>query len=207
MIWNILLGLLMIGAGVGIMGFGLFLFYTFRPLFYAFLGAGIGVWFASLFTGSTSGFLPVVFGIAGAIILALLTNFLAPFARLMLGIVGGILVGLAIASAFGWGTFLAIVLAVIGAVIGVFAVAMFFDPFIIAVTAIAGAAMVMDGVVQIIPGLNMFNRATISTGSWLPLVIWIVLAAVGLGWQLSNLRKWVNTVIREQILANVPPPR
>ena len=200
MLWDILVALLVIATGVGIMGFGLFLFYAFRPIFYAFLGAGIGVWFASLLTGSTSGFLPLLFGLGGAIILALLSNFLAPFARLLLGITGGVMVGLAIASAFGWGTFLAIILAVVGAVIGIFVVAIFFDPFIIVVSALAGSALVMDGVNKLIPSLNMFNRGAISTGDLVPLIVWIVLFAVGLGWQYANIKKWVNTQIREQIL-------
>ena len=205
MLWDILVALLMIGTGIGIMGFGIFLFYTFRPLFYAFIGAGIGLWFAGLF-GWTTGLLPFIFALAGAIILALLTNFLAPFARIMLGILGGVLVGLAIASAFGWGTFLSLALAVIGAVIGVFLVALFFDPFIIVVTAIGGAALVMDGIHKLIPGLDMVNRSTIATGGWIPLVVWIVLTAVGLGWQFANIRKWANAQIRDAILAKVPPP-
>jgi hypothetical protein len=124
----------------------------------------------------------------------------------LLGIAGGALVGLAVASAFGWGTFLAIILAVIGAVIGMFLVPLFIDPFIIAITAIGGAALVMDGLYKLIPSLDMVNRSAISTGSWVPLVIWIVLTAVGLGWQFSNIRKWVNAQIRDAILARVPPP-
>ncbi len=182
-------------------------FYAFRLIFYAFIGAGIGVWFASLFTGSTTGFLPLVFGIIGAIVFALLSNFLAPFARLLLGIAGGALVGLAIASALGLGSFLSVIFAVVGAVIGVFAVALFFDPYIIAISAIGGAGLVMDGINELLPGMNMFNRMTIADGGFLPLIIWIVLAAVGLGWQFANIRKWVNAVIREQILGHVPAPR
>jgi hypothetical protein len=197
--------LLIIGTGIGIMGFGIFLFYTFRPLFYAFLGAGIGYWFASLF-GWTTGFLPIMFALAGAIILALLSNFLAPFAQLLLGIAGGAMVGLAIASAFGWTGFLAFALAVVGAVIGMFLVPLFFDPFIIVVTSIAGAALVMDGLHKLIPSLDMVNRSTIATGGVVPLVIWIVLTAVGLGWQFANIKKWVNARIRDEILLRVPPP-
>jgi hypothetical protein len=206
MIWDILLALLMIGAGLGIMGFGIFLFYAFRPLFYALLGWAGGVWFASLFTGSTTGFLPFVFGIVGAVILALLSSYLAPFARLLLGIAGGASVGLAIASVFGWGGFLSVILAVVGAFIGMFLVPLFFDPFIIVVTAIAGSALLMDGIFKLIPGLDMVNRSAISTGSLVPLIIWIVLAAVGLGWQFRNIGKWVNAVVRDEILLRVPPP-
>jgi hypothetical protein len=87
-----------------------------------------------------------------------------------------------------------------------FLVPLFFDPFIIVVTAIGGAAMVMDGILKILPNLDLVNRSTISTGNWIALVVWIVLAAAGLGWQFANIRKWVNAQVRDAILAKVPPP-
>jgi hypothetical protein len=41
-------GLLLIFSGLGVMGFGLFLFYAFLPVFYAFFGIGVGYWLGAL---------------------------------------------------------------------------------------------------------------------------------------------------------------
>jgi hypothetical protein len=119
MLWDILVALLMIGTGIGIIGFGIFLFYTFRPLFYAFMAPAQFVIRRSV---QLTADLPCL-RLARTIILAHLTTL--PVRR-NVGILGGVLVGLP-SIGLRLGHFLSR-LAVIGAVIGVFLVALFFDP-------------------------------------------------------------------------------
>jgi hypothetical protein len=200
-LWDIIMTFLAIAVGIGIMGFGLFIFYAFLPLLYALWGFGLGTWIGSLFTGSTSGFLPVVLGIALGAVMGLAAYGLKPFVRMLLGLLGGATVGLAIASAFAWGPLLSIILAVVGAGIGFFVVPLFMDPFIIVVSAIGGSALLMDGVNKLLPNLALSDRSLIASGSFLPLIVWIVLTAVGLGWQFKNIGKWINRAVRDEVLA------
>ena len=48
---------------------------------------------------------------------------------------------------------------------------------------------------MIVPlGLFLDSTNAAGNGNFLAIVPWSVLGAVGLGWQLANLRKWVTTV-------------
>ena len=74
-------------------------------------------------------------------------------------------------------------------------VPLFFDPMIIVGSSFSGAALVMDGIYMIVPlGLFLDRTNAAGNGNFLAIVTWIVLGAVGLGWQLANLRKWVTAV-------------
>lgn len=196
---DILMGIVMIAIGVALMGFGLLMLYRFYWLIYALLGAALGVWFANLFPAFSTGIWPWIFGAGGAVIFALLSRLLFAFRGVLLGLLGGAVVGLAFASLFGLGNFLAFVFAVVGAIIGLFLMPLFFDPFVIAVTAIGGSALVMDGIVKIIPGLDMFNR---SSGEIVPIIIWIVLMAVGVGWQFRNIANWVERKLHDALVSS-----
>jgi hypothetical protein len=189
----LLAGVLLIIVGLGVLGFGLFLFYGLLPLFYALAGLGIGLLLGEALTGNF-GLIAIVLGILGAVILGGASYSLEPYRRILLGLSGGALVGLAIASWFGLdglvGGFFGTILGVVGGVIGAIVVLSFFDPFIIASSAIGGAIMVMTGAHLILPTVNLFDR---STGGFWPTLITLILAVIGVGWQYSNITKWVRT--------------
>lgn len=188
-------GAFLIIIGLGAMGFGLFLFYALLPLFYAFFGVGVGFWLGALITGNplgSTGIIELVLGLIGGVLFAGAAYFLEPFRRILLGIgLGGLVAG-AIAGAFGWVGVLGVALMLVGSIVGALLTLVFFDPFIIFATAFAGASLIMDGLFIIIPQLDMLDRTQIQSGQFLPTVIWIVLAAVGLGWQFMNISKWVG---------------
>ena len=190
---SLLAGVLLIIVGLGVLGFGLFLFYGLLPLFYALAGLGIGLLLGEALTGNF-GLIAIVLGILGALILGGASYSLEPYRRILLGLSGGALVGLAIASWFGLdglvGGFFGAILGVVGGVIGAVVVLSFFDPFIIASSAIGGAIMVMTGAHLILPTVNLFDR---STGGFWPSLITLILAVIGVGWQYSNITKWVRT--------------
>jgi hypothetical protein len=190
---SLLAGVLLIIVGLGVLGFGLFLFYGLLPLFYALAGLGIGLLLGEALTGNF-GLIAIVLGILGAVILGGASDSLEPYRRILLGLSGGALVGLAIASWFGLdglvGGFFGAILGVVGGVIGAVVVLSFFDPFIIASSAIGGAIMVMTGAHLILPTVNLFDR---STGGFWPSLITLILALIGVGWQYSNITKWVRT--------------
>jgi hypothetical protein len=189
---SLLAGVLLIIVGLGVLGFGLFLFYGLLPLFYALAGLGIGLLLGEALTGNF-GLIAIVLGILGAVILGGASYSLEPYRRILLGLSGGALVGLAIASWFGLdglvGGFFGAILGVVGGVIGAVVVLSFFDPFIIASSAIGGAIMVMTGAHLILPTVNLFDR---STGGFWPSLITLILALIGVGWQYSNITKWVR---------------
>jgi hypothetical protein len=170
----LLAGVLLIIVGLGVLGFGLFLFYGLLPLFYALAGLGIGLLLGEALTGNF-GLIAIVLGILGAVILGGASYSLEPYRRILLGLSGGALVGLAIASWFGLdglvGGFFGTILGVVGGVIGAVVVLSFFDPFIIASSAIGGAIMVMTGAHLILPTVNLFDR---STGGFWPTLITLI---------------------------------
>ena len=95
-------GIVLILAGIGAMGFGLFLFYALLPLFYAFFGAGVGYWLGSFFTSTIPGemsFIKLLFSLGGALVFASGAYFLEGFRRILIGIGLGSLIGGQIASA------------------------------------------------------------------------------------------------------------
>jgi hypothetical protein len=190
---SLLAGVLLIVVGLGVLGFGLFLFYGLLPLFYALAGLGIGLLLGEALTGNF-GLIAIVLGILGAVILGGASYSLEPYRRILLGLSGGALVGLAIASWFGLdglvGGFFGAILGVIGGLIGAVVVLSFFDPFIIASSAIGGAIMVMTGAHLILPTVTLFDR---STGGFWPSLITLILALIGVGWQYSNITKWVRS--------------
>ena len=187
-------GLLMILTGLAIMSFGLFLFYALLPLLYGLIGFDIGLLLGRWLTGAV-GSIAIILGIVVAVILGVASYALEPYRRVLLGVSGGFLFGLALAAVFGvdsWlGGFFGIVLAVICAVIGGLIVPYFFDLFVVVASAIGGAALVVAGAHLILPRVELFNYA--GGGFW-PKLLTVILAAVGIGWQFSNIAKWVQTL-------------
>jgi hypothetical protein len=172
------------------MTFGLFLFYAWLPLIYAVIGFDIGLLLGRTLTGDV-GATAIVLGVVCAVILGAASYLLEPYRRILLGVSGGALFGLAVAAAFGLdgllGGFFGRMLAVACALIGGFLVPRFFDLFVICASAVSGAALVMIGAHHILPGVGVFDSAS---GGVLPVLLTMILAVVGVSWQCSNIAKW-----------------
>lgn len=191
----ILLGIVWVLIGLGVMAFGLWLYYALLPLFYGVLGAGIGFWLGLAIAGSTipdAGWLELILAVAGAVVFALAAYFLEPLHRIITGTALGGFFGIAVAYALGGGTLLSVALAVAGAAVGSVIVPLVFDPSIIVITAVDGAAMVVDGAYTVLD-VGFLDRFNLSTGDQLfALLIWIGLAMLAMGWQSRNSERWVR---------------
>jgi hypothetical protein len=170
------------------MGFGLFIFYAWLPLFYGLFGLEIGFLLGKWLTGQV-GPIAIIFGIVGAIAAASATYFLEPYRRLLLGYLGGALLALSLGSllnlehalggAFGF------VLAVGGGLIGAMIAQRFFDLLIIAASAFGGATLIVAGAQLLLPVTGE------PSGSFLPMLLTVILTVVGFHWQLKNIGSWV----------------
>ncbi len=191
---NIVEGLVIIGAGIGVMAFGLLLFYAILPLYYGLLGVGVGYWLGVALGGlmpATAGWLSLVLAIAGGVGFGLLAYFFEPIRRVLVGIGTGAAVGFAIAGALGVNELLMLLGAFIGAIIGIPLALAIFDQLIIIASSLAGAAAALDGAHLILPGVDRLDRTIIlSEGNWITLMLWLVLTAVGIVYQASNLEGW-----------------
>lgn len=190
-------GILMLGAGLGLMGFGLLLFYTFLPLFYGLFGAGLGYWLGLTLTGRTvltAGMLEFSLAIIGGVAFAAAAYWLEPVRRILAGLQVGALAGFVLGYFLDIGTLADLALAVAGASLGVFLARRYFDPMIVAISAFTGAAMTMDGAHILMPGLRFLDRqASFAQGGLVRLLIWLVVAAAGGAWQYTQLRQWSKT--------------
>ena len=192
---DIALGILTILAGIGLMGFGLLLYYTLLPLFYGLLGAGVGFFLGYVLTGNEfnqPGVVELIIAVVVAFIFAGAALTLEGVRRSLVGVFLGALFGLAIAASLGTGSTITFILGVVFAVLGAMLIPFAFDPLIILASVITGSAMLMDGIWLILPDVSAVDRSLALDGDIVPLVIWIVLSAIGLGWQFSNLSKWVE---------------
>ncbi|MET0720092.1 MAG: hypothetical protein ABWY64_04565 [Tardiphaga sp.] len=195
-------GLMMLVTGLAIMTFGLFLFYAWLPLIYALIGFDIGLLLGRSLTGDT-GTIAIAIGITGAVLLGVCSYALEPYRRILLGVSGGFLFGLSLAAAFGLdsllGGFFGVLLAIVCGLIGGVIVSLFFDRFVIAASAISGAAIAMAGAHHLLPGVGIFDRAS---GGALPALITLVLAVAGVFWQYSNLAKWIQVLPLDRSASN-----
>lgn len=192
---SIINGIFLVLVGLGAMGFGLMLFYALLPLFYAFFGLGVGYWFGSLLTSAPEGemsFIKMAFGLGGAALFAGGAYFFEPFRRILIGIGLGSLLGGLIASALGLTGFFGVVIMIVGAVIGAGLTLRVFDAFIVVSSSFGGAGLAMDGMHLIFRSLDIFDRTAISDGAAAPLIVWIVVGAIAMGWQFMNIERWTS---------------
>ena len=192
---QILNGIFLILVGLGAMGFGLMLFYALLPLFYAFFGIGVGYWLGSMLTSTPPGemsFVKLIFALGGGIIFAGGAYFFETFRRILIGIGLGSLLGGLVASALGLTGIIGVIIMIVAAVVGAGITLAVFDAFIIVASAIGGAGLVMDGVHLIFQSLDVLDRTTIALGTITPLVIWIVISAIAMGWQFMNIERWTG---------------
>ncbi|MCL4857826.1 MAG: hypothetical protein KJZ93_00400 [Caldilineaceae bacterium] len=195
---NIFLGILLIVWGLGLMAFGLWLFYALLPVWYGLFGGLLGFFLGAWMTGGATGWagsmLAWTLAIVGAALFAVLAYQLEPFRRILAGLLMGFSLGSLLALLFGGGAFFTFLFGGIGALIFAILVPLFFDPMIIVGSSFSGAALLMDGAYLLLPFLGFFLDRTnaANNGNILAIVVYIVLGAVGLGWQLSNLKRWVQ---------------
>lgn len=191
---EILNGIFLLIVGFGVMAFGLMIFYAMLPLFYAFFGFGTGYWLGSLLTSVAPGefgLVKLLFASGGAVTFAFAAHVLEQYRRILVGIGLGSLLGGLIASAIGLTGFFGVVIMVAAGVIGAMFTLAVFDTFIIAMTALGGAGLAMDGLHLILPSLDAVDRAAIGQGGFVPFIIWAALAGLAIGWQYSNIERWV----------------
>jgi hypothetical protein len=187
-------GLLMILSGLAIMSFGLFLFYALLPFLYGLIGLDIGLLLGRWLTGDV-GLIAIILGIVFAVILAVAAYSLEPFRRMLLGVSGGFLFGLSIAAVFGLDSWLGgsfgILLAIVCGVIGGLLVPYFFDLLVVVASAVGGASLVVAGAHLILPRVALFDHVA---GGFSPKLLTVILAVIGIGWQFSNIAKWVQSL-------------
>jgi hypothetical protein len=192
-------GTVFVVTGLTVMLFGLFLFYAFLPLLFAFIGFDIGVLLSRWVTGELDS-TAIVLGIAVAIILAVASYSLEPYRRILLGSSSGVLVSLSLAAGLGldgwFGGILDVVLAFAGGLIGGVLVLYFFDVFVVFSSAISGASLAVAGTYLLLHGVGVVDLSSVRlidhvSGFWSSVLI-LILAGVGIGWQLSNISKWVQ---------------
>jgi hypothetical protein len=185
-------GVLLILCGLGIMAFGLFLFYAWLPILYGLFGLEIGLLLGQWLSGEV-GPIAFILGIVGAIVLFCATYFLEPYRRVLVGISGGALLTLSLAYLLGLdhliGGVLGTALVVAGGLVGAIVVPQVFDSIIIAASAFGGATLAMAGAHLLLPGVGLFDRFA---GGLPPRLMTIVLTAIGIGWQFRNIEKWVQ---------------
>jgi len=181
-------GLLLILCGIGIMGFGLLLFYAWLPIFYGLFGFEIGLLLGKWLT-SDVGVTAIVLGIVAGIVFASAAYAIAPYKRALIGFAGGVMLVLAIASLLGldrlMSGILGTMLALCGGIIGAIVATAFFDLFIVVVSAIGGATLIVTGAQLLLPS------GAAPSDSFLPTLLTAILAFFGARWQLSNIAKWI----------------
>lgn len=186
----ILAGILFVVTGLAFASFGLLLFYAFLPLLFAFIGFDIGILLGRWLTGGI-GLIAIATGIVAAGILAAASYSLEPYRRILLGSSSGILAALSVAAGLGLeGWFvgllnLALILA--GGLIGGLLVLYFFDVFVVVASAFGGAGLAVAGAHLLLRG-GLHD----GIGGFWSSVLTMILAAVGIGWQLSNISNWVE---------------
>jgi len=184
---------LLILCGLGIMAFGLFLFYAWLPVLYGLFGLEIGLLLGQWLSGEL-GPLAYIFGIVGAVGLFIATYALEPYRRVLVGFAGGALIALSLAYLLGLdqliGGILGTAWVVAGGLVGALIVPQVFDSIIIAASAFGGATMAMAGAHLILPGVGVFDRLG---GGLTPRLMTIALSIIGIGWQFRNAEKWVQS--------------
>jgi hypothetical protein len=80
---------------------------------------------------------------------------------------------------------LGILLAVAGGVIGAMLTSRFFDMFVVVASAFGGATLVVAGAKALLLAVG-----APAPGTLLPALSTVVLAMVGVGWQLRNVARW-----------------
>lgn len=202
----ILAGIVFVVTGLAFASFGLFLFYAFLPLLFAFIGFDIGVLLGRWLTGGL-GFIAIAAGVVAAGILSIASYSLEPYRRILLGSSSGILAGISLAAGLGLeGWFVGLLnlgLIFAGGLVGGLLVLYFFDVFVVVASAVGGAGLAVAGVQLLLRG-GLHDGGI--GGPWSSILI-MTLGAAGISWQLSNMSKWVEWLTVPPDISDPPAGR
>jgi hypothetical protein len=160
-----LIGIILIAIGLVIAFFGRKYFWIFAAL----VGLAAGFAIVQALVGATSVIFALAVGIGLAIVLALTARSLAHVAVALIGFLMGAIIGSELCQPLGIdGTLLRLIVVVGGGVLGYLVLRYFFDIGVIVLSALAGAALVEDGL----------NRIWVSVPSF---ILWIITVVVLVG--------------------------
>lgn len=175
--------MLLIGFGLALAGFGLPIFYAWLPAFYVLGGFELGLLLGNWIFG-VSGSTPIILGLLGAAI-AGVAYFLAAPRRLVIGYLGGSLAALSLLSLLGpnegIGWILGAILIMGGCAIGVTIPSRFLDLFVISVSALCGAALIVIGA-----KLLLSVSGTPISGGMIPMLLAASFTIIGIWFQSSH---------------------
>jgi hypothetical protein len=175
--------MLLIGLGLALAGFGLSIFYAWLPLFYVLGGLELGLLLGNWIFGA-SGSTPIVLGLLGAGT-AGAAYFLEAPRRVVIGYLGGSLAALSLLSLLGpnesVGWIVGGILIIGGCAIGATIPSRFLDLFVMSVSALCGAALIVIGAQLLLS----IAGAPIS-GSAIPLLLAASLTIIGIRFQSSH---------------------
>ena len=204
---GILIGLLAVGVGLAWAFFGLRLFIILLPLWAGLMGLLVGAsWGQELlgegFFGTVTSW---VIGIVLGLVLAVISYFWYYFAvTLAAGTLGYMLgVGLMDFLNLGDGILAIIVGLVVGAVFAAFTFLAGVPAFlVIFVSAAGGAAAVVNGVLIFLGRINVDDLQTgivggLLTDTLIGIVLWVVVAVLGIAYQLRDVGRTMTTIERE----------
>jgi hypothetical protein len=214
---DVLVGVIMLVLGAFLALAGLRVFFLALPImgFIVGMAAGLALMdhiFDNQFLSTTTGIIVgIIFGIVGAVI-----SYLWWYVAIILGAayIGGSL-GAGLMEAFNVNTqWVILVAAVIGAIIlGLLTVLLDLPIYwVIVNTAFVGATLVLGGIMLV---LNRIDRVDLGYGtiwaaideSWFWIIAWIVVAAVGIGAQLSMITQAVQTQFTTEKWTKLEPAR
>jgi hypothetical protein len=183
---------LLILCGLAVMVFGLFLFYAWLPILYALFGWEIGLLLGHWLTGG-AGLAAIILGICGAVGMFCATYLLEPYRRVLIGFSGGALIALSLGFFLGLDQLLSGIvgtgLMIVGGIVGAIIVPQIFNALVVGTSAFGGATMVMTGLHLLMPTVGLFDRLG---GGLPPRLLTILLAVIGIGWQLRNIERWAH---------------
>lgn len=196
--------------GLMFLFFGYAFFRILLPIWGFFVGLMFGVHgmqalFGANVIGTSSGF---ILGIFSGIILAALAYLVFSLAIYWFGLTIGYVLGSGLMMAIGMDGFMSVV---VGAVVAVLLTIVFVKAkmpknIIVILTSLGGAMAIMMGIfvlfgaVPQIPG-SLQLTSYLVTGSWFWLIIWAVLAAIGLTFQYAVIRQTNEDLSREYVWA------
>jgi hypothetical protein len=171
--------------------FGLWIYNKVAPLFYFALGLVVGASVSNYALGafnSRNEIIELSVAIATGIVFAVLGWKVEPARRYGLGAVLGMSIGVAVSAVVflftAFNIFIAAGIVAVLGLIGAFAYSRIGDYLLIAGTAFAAGAAIVDNFARIFPSETFLQRNTIfERREWIPVVIWLALAVVGIAIQ------------------------
>jgi len=204
---SIIIGLLAIGIGLAWAFYGLKLFTILLPLWAFFFGLIAGAQWGQDVFGQSGIFTTVLswgIGLVFGVVLAAIAFFWYYAAIVILGGAVGYALGIGFFEWLGLGTgFIAIVIAlIVGAIFAVGTFVLGVPVVLVMVfSAFSGAAAVVNGVLLFLgqiklEGLNQGIFGALFTNGILGTVIWLVLGAAALYWQMRDVGQTITSIDR-----------